>query len=601
MQAVGSCGAPECMTALLAPAAQQGGPGAAPRRTAWLKCREVLRGRCAHASQGRDSATALIAVRADRWAAQQRELRQLREQVEHQGRLLAAASEEAECLQRAAARSDRGGSMSSEAPSEGTETEAPLQEGRRSGCARRDGSGAGHLFTSASGPAQRLRGTPSLVPDAPAVAQTEGCGGELWAEKAGTFPRTALLAPQAASELLQQAPRPRAVAGVAARVARPGEQAGRAAALRIGDALGRAARAVAAAALPHRFTQGSVQPPARESRARGGTASATAASRQVCGSRGARRVAEGEGERAAALGAAGGQQPRGAAAAAVPPGADAQVAALRAALLGQQLRAATAALWALPAVEAHGRAAAVHAEWTARGELTLVHERCARGAEAAAAFQRHHATTRLGADGVLRLQDSDGRWLSKSQFRKKYKGNRQWQKVLRRCRQAEAAALVPRQRSKKADFAFRIDVIARCVASYARHTWAIVSRSTAISWMSMAVPRIRCWREELLFFYPQRRSFEDTVPGGQLGLCAQAVIELDAYKAQLRSSPERWAAREHLFRRVDAWRSIFEDYRTQYGDMCCLIRKHFGRILFGCSVLGQILGVDPLDLPGTTG
>eukprot|EP01062_Namystynia_karyoxenos_P022365 TRINITY_DN18567_c0_g2_i2.p1 TRINITY_DN18567_c0_g2~~TRINITY_DN18567_c0_g2_i2.p1 ORF type:complete len:587 (+),score=93.27 TRINITY_DN18567_c0_g2_i2:83-1843(+) len=111
--------------------------------------------------------------------------------------------------------------------------------------------------------------------------------------------------------------------------------------------------------------------------------------------------------------------------------ANAIVASRRAELLEQQLRAAKAELWGLPALAEHGRAAVLGAECAERVALAVALQSAPGTAEPAAA-QGRTVAARRGPDGVLQLRDSDGRWLSKSQFRKRYGSNRRWSNMARR-------------------------------------------------------------------------------------------------------------------------------------------------------------------------
>eukprot|EP01062_Namystynia_karyoxenos_P030449 TRINITY_DN22755_c0_g1_i2.p1 TRINITY_DN22755_c0_g1~~TRINITY_DN22755_c0_g1_i2.p1 ORF type:complete len:538 (+),score=100.08 TRINITY_DN22755_c0_g1_i2:69-1682(+) len=266
-------------------------------------------------------------------------------------------------------------------------------------------------------------------------------------------------------------------------------------------------------------------------------------------------------------------------------------AALRPVLLGQQLRAAAAELWALPAVEQHCRAATVLAEWAARGGLTVLLERDARATAATEVLLRRPAPVRLGPDGILRLQDADGEWKSKSQWRRKYKGNRMWNKVLHRSRrQTEHAVTVHRRRSKKAQQAFRINAIAYCIASYARNKWAIVCRGTAIGWIPMAQYRARCWFWEMCALGSDRGSIHGFVT---LDIFVNASSDLQDFKDNLRASPDDWAAKSELMHRAEACQCIFDYFRIQSLDMARDAIRNWVAADTRCRSLRRILSIPP--------
>eukprot|EP01062_Namystynia_karyoxenos_P022367 TRINITY_DN18567_c0_g4_i1.p1 TRINITY_DN18567_c0_g4~~TRINITY_DN18567_c0_g4_i1.p1 ORF type:complete len:600 (+),score=96.30 TRINITY_DN18567_c0_g4_i1:84-1802(+) len=105
-------------------------------------------------------------------------------------------------------------------------------------------------------------------------------------------------------------------------------------------------------------------------------------------------------------------------------------ASLRAALLEQQLRAAKAELWGLPMLAGHCRAAVLGAERSERAALEAALHSAPRVAEPAAALGC--APARQGPGGILQLRDTDGQWLSKSQFRRRYGSNRRFTNMARR-------------------------------------------------------------------------------------------------------------------------------------------------------------------------
>eukprot|EP01062_Namystynia_karyoxenos_P030448 TRINITY_DN22755_c0_g1_i1.p1 TRINITY_DN22755_c0_g1~~TRINITY_DN22755_c0_g1_i1.p1 ORF type:complete len:439 (+),score=72.93 TRINITY_DN22755_c0_g1_i1:62-1378(+) len=282
---------------------------------------------------------------------------------------------------------------------------------------------------------------------------------------------------------------------------------------------------------------------------------------------------------------------RAAAARALGAAARPRQTAQRPTLLGQQLRAAAAELWALPAVEQHCRAATVLAEWAARGGLTVLLERDARATAATEVLLRRPAPVRLGPDGILRLQDADGEWKSKSQWRRKYKGNRMWNKVLHRSRrQTEHAVTVHRRRSKKAQQAFRINAIAYCIASYARNKWAIVCRGTAIGWIPMAQYRARCWFWEMCALGSDRGSIHGFVT---LDIFVNASSDLQDFKDNLRASPDDWAAKSELMHRAEACQCIFDYFRIQSLDMARDAIRNWVAADTRCRSLRRILSIPP--------
>eukprot|EP01062_Namystynia_karyoxenos_P050410 TRINITY_DN3918_c0_g1_i1.p2 TRINITY_DN3918_c0_g1~~TRINITY_DN3918_c0_g1_i1.p2 ORF type:complete len:581 (+),score=138.61 TRINITY_DN3918_c0_g1_i1:89-1831(+) len=575
-----------------------------------MLCRQVRRGRCAAPFLGKT-------VNLNQYVALQKELQQLRTEFEHQGRLLAAAREAAERLRSAAASSDRAGSMSSEAPSDAHSTPpsrpaaAELEPRQRQGyreCSpsvgNADPGAEEHVPLSAAGLAQdppaatdskqEPESAPTPQQHAPSRAAeptADGCR-ELWQ---GSQEASCKSREGATVQVPPRARGARRAAGVTRAVGPADRPPAPAAVQRFRDVLGRAACAVAAAALPRRLAQGATPAAALQ---RGG---AERRSSWEHGAVGAASAAAPSGEPALTSARLSPQRVGAAQQAATAPGPAHREAAAppsaacprcgaeqqRAELLGLQLRAAAAELCVLPAVETRSRAATALAEWAARGELTLVLER-ARSAEVAAAPRKSPSVGRLGADGIRRLQDRDGRWLSKSQFRKKYKGNHVWDRVYRRCQRAQQA-----QRSKTAYHAFSITPIAACVAKYARNKWARVCRGAAMGWIVMADYRSDVWWMAVQHFDVQRRRWEEIHNGVAVGVCAMLRAHLEYFRRGLLNLPTRSIEqRNDLIRRVEAWQCIFEWYRIQFGDLFRSADQHWFRMVWSCSRLRQILDVD---------
>eukprot|EP01062_Namystynia_karyoxenos_P050414 TRINITY_DN3918_c0_g1_i4.p2 TRINITY_DN3918_c0_g1~~TRINITY_DN3918_c0_g1_i4.p2 ORF type:complete len:586 (+),score=139.36 TRINITY_DN3918_c0_g1_i4:89-1846(+) len=580
-----------------------------------MLCRQVRRGRCAAPFLGKT-------VNLNQYVALQKELQQLRTEFEHQGRLLAAAREAAERLRSAAASSDRAGSMSSEAPSDAHSTPpsrpaaAELEPRQRQGyreCSpsvgNADPGAEEHVPLSAAGLAQdppaatdskqEPESAPTPQQHAPSRAAeptADGCR-ELWQ---GSQEASCKSREGATVQVPPRARGARRAAGVTRAVGPADRPPAPAAVQRFRDVLGRAACAVAAAALPRRLAQGATPAAALQ---RGG---AERRSSWEHGAVGAASAAAPSGEPALTSARLSPQRVGAAQQAATAPGPAHREAAAppsaacprcgaeqqRAELLGLQLRAAAAELWALPAVETRTRAATALAEWVSRGELALVLQR-ARSAEVAAAPRRSLSVGRLGADGIRRLQDRDGRWLSKSQFRKKYKGNHVWDRVYRRCLRAQQAAAAPRQRSKTAYHAFSITPIAACVAKYARNKWARVCRGAAMGWIVMADYRRDVWWMTADHLNVQRKGWDDVPNGAMAGPYAVMRTLLERFRRTLFNVPTRCIeARNDLIRWVEAWQCIFEWYRIQFGDLFRFADQQWFRMTYSCCRLMQILDVD---------
>eukprot|EP01062_Namystynia_karyoxenos_P050412 TRINITY_DN3918_c0_g1_i2.p2 TRINITY_DN3918_c0_g1~~TRINITY_DN3918_c0_g1_i2.p2 ORF type:complete len:581 (+),score=139.02 TRINITY_DN3918_c0_g1_i2:89-1831(+) len=575
-----------------------------------MLCRQVRRGRCAAPFLGKT-------VNLNQYVALQKELQQLRTEFEHQGRLLAAAREAAERLRSAAASSDRAGSMSSEAPSDAHSTPpsrpaaAELEPRQRQGyreCSpsvgNADPGAEEHVPLSAAGLAQdppaatdskqEPESAPTPQQHAPSRAAeptADGCR-ELWQ---GSQEASCKSREGATVQVPPRARGARRAAGVTRAVGPADRPPAPAAVQRFRDVLGRAACAVAAAALPRRLAQGATPAAALQ---RGG---AERRSSWEHGAVGAASAAAPSGEPALTSARLSPQRVGAAQQAATAPGPAHREAAAppsaacprcgaeqqRAELLGLQLRAAAAELCVLPAVETRSRAATALAEWAARGELTLVLER-ARSAEVAAAPRKSPSVGRLGADGIRRLQDRDGRWLSKSQFRKKYKGNHVWDRVYRRCQRAQQA-----QRSKTAYHAFSITPIAACVAKYARNKWARVCRGAAMGWIVMADYRRGVWWATAQHLDEWRKGWDDVPNGAMAGPYAAMRSLLELFRRAVLNLPTRSIAQKEAFvRRVEAWQCIFEWYRIQFGDLFRSADQHWFRMTWSCSRLRQILDVD---------
>eukprot|EP01062_Namystynia_karyoxenos_P050642 TRINITY_DN3944_c1_g1_i2.p1 TRINITY_DN3944_c1_g1~~TRINITY_DN3944_c1_g1_i2.p1 ORF type:complete len:536 (+),score=125.90 TRINITY_DN3944_c1_g1_i2:82-1608(+) len=261
-------------------------------------------------------------------------------------------------------------------------------------------------------------------------------------------------------------------------------------------------------------------------------------------------------------------------------------------------RAAAAELWASPAVEEYCRAAVVGHEWAARGELLqLERESRLTAADAALLAQLRPKWRQLGADGVLRLQDRDGSWLSKSGFRRKHRNNNEWGKALRRVQRLEQAeAAERRKRSKKAEFCFNITAIARCVASYAKRKWAIVCRGTAIGFLSMANVRWRCWRMARQFCMQIQQREPNAVLSLPAGPCAVAYDELATFKDNLQQAGG-WRGKGSFIRRVEAWQATFEFYRVQFADLHWEALGAMSSLMWSHDKLSIILAVPPEDVP----